>query len=73
MQDNAKTAFCIEFGTHNTFVVKSAREETNVHGIAFNYLEHTAYCSVCGSELYVPIINDMNVQARENAYAEKNK
>ena len=64
MQDNAKTACCIPWGN---------REETNVHGIAFNCLEHTAYCSVCGSELYVPIINDMNVQARENAYAEKNK
>ena len=68
MQIERKEVFCIECGDYKTFTIKTTREEITVRGVTFSYLEQTAYCSECGEEIYVPEINDINVQAREDAY-----
>jgi len=68
MQLEKKEVFCIECGDYKQFAVKTTREEITVRGVTFSYLEQSAYCSECGEEVYVPEINDINVQAREDAY-----
>ena len=68
MQIERKEVFCIECGANKPFTVKTARGEVTIRGITFSYLEQTAYCAECGEEVYVPEINDINVQAREDAY-----
>lgn len=60
--------FCINCGEKTEYIVKSQRVDMSVRGIEFSYVEHTAYCSVCGEEVYVPEINDLNVASREEAY-----
>ena len=65
---NISSAFCIECGCEVNYTLKSYLEELNVRGINFNYVEHSAYCSQCGNEVYVPEINDENVRTRENEY-----
>lgn len=46
----------------------SERVETVVHGATIRYIELTARCPFCGDEVYAPLINDTNVEARLNAY-----
>lgn len=65
---NTNTVYCINCDEKTTYTVKCERVEMAVRGISFSYVEHTAYCSVCGEELYVPEINDLNVVSREEAY-----
>lgn len=68
--DKENTAFCIACGAKKTYTVKSRREDITVRGTCFSYVEQTAYCESCGEEVYIPEINDLNVQAREDAYRE---
>lgn len=60
--------FCIECSRKVTYSVKSERVELNVRGTKFSYVELFAICEECGSEIYLPEINDANVEAREEAY-----
>ena len=46
----------------------AAEAASEVNGIKFSYVEGLALCKECGDELYVPDINDRNVQSREAAY-----
>lgn len=73
MPNERKEAYCINCGLKNTYTVKTTREEMTVRGTTFSYLEDTAYCSVCGEEIYVPEINDRNVQAQEDAYRQASR
>ncbi len=70
---NEQTAFCIECGCRVPYSVKVSRETVSVRGITFSYAEMTAYCKNCGEILYVPEINDANVQAREDEYRKASK
>lgn len=65
-----KTAFCVECGKKKAYTVISRREKITIRGTEFTYVEQTAYCADCKEEVYVPEINDQNVQAREDAYRE---
>lgn len=62
------TALCITCGCKTNYTIKSHLEKLTVREISFNYVEHTAFCSLCGNEIYVPEVNDENVQSREDAY-----
>lgn len=62
------TAFCIACGDDVEYTVFAERVETTVRGVKISYVEVAAKCPVCGDEIYVPEINDANVQAREDAY-----
>lgn len=62
------TAICIECGCKTTYALKSTLEELTIRGITFKYVEHSAYCTQCGKEVYVAEVNDENVQSREDGY-----
>ena len=66
------TAFCINCDCWRKY--KKEREEVTVtvRGLCFSYAETKAVCENCNEELYVPEINDINVQARENALFSEN-
>lgn len=64
------TAFCITCDEEVEYTVYAERVETVIRGVRINYVEVAAKCPVCGEEIYVPEINDANVQAREDAYRE---
>lgn len=61
-------AYCINCGEKCPYEIKTAMEEITIRGTTFSYSEQTAFCSVCGEEIYVPEINDLNAQAREDSY-----
>lgn len=65
------TAFCINCGCKQNYIIKSHMDTLTVRNIEFSYMEKTAYCSECGKEVYVPEINDYNCEAREIAYSLK--
>lgn len=65
---NRETAFCIECGCNVPYSVSSTRETVTVRGITFSYVETHAHCKQCGELLYVPDINDENVQSQEDGY-----
>lgn len=61
-------AFCHECGQHHTYRIEKKVDQMTVRGRTFKYIETTAYCNVCGHTVYVPAINDMNAQSRDEAY-----
>ena len=66
--ENKKVAYCIACGEDVPYKVITTRETITIRGITFSYLEQSAYCAKCGEALYVPELNDENVQAREDAF-----
>ena len=68
MPSEMKKAYCINCDEKQPYKLRTTREEITVRGTTFSYLEHTAYCAECGDEVYVAEVNDMNAQAREDAY-----
>lgn len=62
------TAFCIACDEEVEYTVFAERVETVIRGVKISYVEVAAKCPVCGEEIYVPEINDANVQSREDAY-----
>lgn len=68
MTTQKPTVFCMSCGDDREYKVQSHRIEVEVRGIHFSYVELTAVCAICGEELYVPEVNDANVQAQEDAY-----
>lgn len=65
---STNTVYCINCDEKTTYTVKCQRVEMTVRGTTFSYVEQAAYCSVCGEQVYVPEINDLNVVSREEAY-----
>lgn len=64
------TAFCINCDCRRKYKKEIEEVTVTVRGLCFSYAETKAVCENCNEELYVPEINDINVQARENAYRE---
>lgn len=62
------TAFCIECGCKTTYTLSSHLETLTIRGVSFSYAEHNAHCTHCGNKVYVPEVNDENVQSREDEY-----
>lgn len=60
--------FCIECGNFSEYEIRSEQIQCEVRGTPFTCTEETAYCRECGEAVYVPEMNDRNVQAREDAY-----
>ena len=66
--NETSTVFCLNCGCKRAFKRITARAETEVRGIRFGFVETRAVCTECGEAVYVPEVNDENVQAREDAY-----
>ena len=62
------TAYCIYCDRRVEYCLKSQRVALDIRGIAITYDELVAYYSKCGAELYVPEINDVNVEVRKATY-----
>lgn len=65
------TAFCTECRDFTEYTVRLSPSLAAVRGtkfIHFVYIRKSAICAKCGKEVYVPEINDENVEAREAAY-----
>lgn len=63
-----QTAICVECGCETEYIQKSISRELTIHGVPFQYIEYSAYCTRCGNEVYVVDINDKNAQSREYSY-----
>lgn len=68
MERTTNIAFCLNCGGEENYRVHSCRAEATIRGITFSYVKSRAHCAVCGEEVYIPIINDLNAQAREDAF-----
>ena len=66
---NDMTAFCIARCYKQPYTIHSSGETITIRGVTFDYLEMSAHCQVCGAPVYVPEINNANVQAREEGYS----
>lgn len=70
MENNRTTVFCISCGCKRSYAITSQKVENTIRDISFEYVEMIAHCTECGEELYVPEVNDSNVESQENAYRE---
>ncbi|MGN0994037.1 MAG: type II toxin-antitoxin system antitoxin SocA domain-containing protein [Butyricicoccus sp.] len=65
---NTSTTFCLHCGCYQPYKKVTARAENEIRNIRFSFVETLAFCSECGEEVYVPEVNDENVQSREDSY-----
>ena len=63
-------AFCLECSKKVKFKIEWKNRLVCRAYSAAEYKELYAICKECGNEVYVPAINDINVNHREKAYAE---
>ena len=68
---NDNRPVCPKCRRHVGYKVKSSEDEFVIEGKTYSYISLTAICSWCASEIYVPLINDLNCEAREAAYRKK--
>ena len=63
-----KTAFCINCGKNTEYWVNAEDVEITTPKGKTLCRELSACCDECGKEMYVPELNDRNVEFREAAY-----
>lgn len=63
--------FCIDCDRFSEYFIREVPDEMTVRGITFSYDELQAICCTCHAELYVPEVNDWNVDRRARAYFEQ--
>lgn len=61
-------AYCIECGRRTKYYISSALCTQEVRGAKFAWVNLNARCAICGKEVYIPEVNDANVNARELSY-----
>jgi hypothetical protein len=61
-------AFCINCGQYVSYSIATSQKEVEVRGKTFIYNKHFAICNKCGKEIYVPEINDINVETIKECY-----
>lgn len=66
-----KLSFCIKCGTDVLYDIRKEEIKLVAHGVSFDYMELSAFCRKCGNSIYVPEINDINIDAMEKAYEQK--
>ena len=60
--------FCIDCDRFSEYFIREVPDEMTVRGITFSYDELQAICCTCHAELYVPEVNDWNVDRRDAAF-----
>ena len=63
--------FCTKCCERVPYKIESSTEETSVHEVSFKFLETRAKCRICGTQVYVPAVNDKNWYERHKAYYNK--
>ncbi len=64
----SKTAFCVACGEKEEYDVRTETVKLKYKGVSFVYESQIAACKVCGIEMYIPKLNDANVDAANAAY-----
>lgn len=60
--------FCCECYDKEEYNIEESEEVASVKEVAFTYFMSKARCKICGTEVYVPAVNDKNVYERHKAY-----
>lgn len=61
--------YCADCGTYHTFhLVFEEVVWRSAEHIPLKYYEMQAHCDGCGLEVYVPFVNDLNVEHRERLH-----
>jgi putative zinc finger/helix-turn-helix YgiT family protein len=68
---NEKKVFCTECRNDVNYTIIEEKIEGTIKGEEYSYIGEVAYCSDCGSEIYVPEINDFNLKALYDVYRER--
>lgn len=68
---NEKKVFCEDCRNDVDFIVTDKSMDGMIKGETYNYLGKIAYCSDCGTEIYVNEINDYNLKMLYDTYREK--
>lgn len=66
--DRAIMVHCTKCRELVEFDLETEHMTDTINGIEFEYDEITARCRECGSEVYVPWVNDCNAHKREDGY-----
>lgn len=69
---NDKNTFCEECRKDVNYVVVEKEMEGTIKGTKYIYIGKEARCEECGSEVYIPEINDSNLKALYDVFREKN-
>ena len=67
------TEMCPNCGEKRSYRLDRRQTKMRVRDIEFTCAEYVANCVVCGKEIYVPTVNDVNVSIRNHAYEEATK
>ena len=60
--------FCIDCARFTEYFIREVWTIQTVRGITFSWKELQAICCTCHAEIYVPEVNDWNVDRKEAAY-----
>lgn len=60
--------YCINCCESREYEVKTRPAKGKYRKIDYEFAEQVAICKTCGAEIYVPALNDANVEAAEAAY-----
>lgn len=60
--------YCVNCCEPREYEVSTRPAKGKYRKIDYEFAEQVAICKTCGSEIYVPELNDANVEAAEAAY-----
>lgn len=60
--------YCINCCESREYKVNTRPAKGKYRNINYEFAEQVAICKTCGAEIYVPVLNDANVEAAEAAY-----
>jgi uncharacterized protein with PIN domain len=63
--------YCVTCDKEVGYSVKEEKVKDTVKGFEIEYVASIAICDICGEEIYVPELSDMNVRRANEAYREK--
>lgn len=65
---DVRRVFCTNCFRDQAYRTEKSQSTVRAHGRSFPYTKYSAYCEVCGAEVHVKALNDMNTEARKAAY-----
>lgn len=63
-----ETVFCLKCDEFREYRIKRYMQKHTHKGVKFEYESFSAFCTKCWTPVYVPWVEDMNVDAAERAY-----
>lgn len=66
-----RIVFCPDCRLDVRFSVREKPDSAELKGEVYEFISKTAYCDECGTEVYVPEIEDENLKSLYGAYRQK--